>query len=383
ATSLCSFDTGYSADCIEFCPHEGFEHIFVCGTYQVLEPAAAVPVGRDDEDEEEEEEDAAPRQTQRTGRLLLFKVDQDQSTFSELQRIDTAAILDAKWSPHLEGGCPVLAVADAKGGITRYALSTELVSLHSTLERVEVTEDTTLCLSLDYARCPARSASPTSNDLITSLSSGHLTHLTPTPTGYVSTSSWQAHAYEPWIAAWDVWDPNRVWSGGDDCVLKVWDVRMLEIPAGRCKDFEAGVTTIASSPYNEYLLAVGSYDANLRLFDSRSLKSPVRIIPTAGGIWRTKFHPAGDRKGDILLAGMHGGFSMVHLDKSIVGVSGAGETVSEWEATGDEAGSEIIGRFEGHTSLAYGADWCRLPPTAEGSLIISCSFYDHTMHMWR
>lgn len=68
-----------------------------------------------------------------------------------------------------------MAVADAKGGITRYALSTELVSLHSTvvfighqltpqqleqLERVEVTEDTTLCLSLDYARCPARSASP-------------------------------------------------------------------------------------------------------------------------------------------------------------------------------------------------------------------------------
>jgi diphthamide biosynthesis protein 7 len=80
---------------------------------------------------------------------------------------------------------------------------------------------------------------------------------------------------------------------------------------------------------------------------------------------------------------MHGGFSIVHLDESIVGGSGVGETVSEWEATGDGAGSEIVGRFEGHASLAYGADWCRLPPTTGGSLIVSCSFYDHTMHMWR
>lgn len=34
---------------------------------------------------------------------------------------------------------------------------------------------------------------------------------------------------------------------------------MPEMPAGRCKEFEAGVTTIASSPYNEHLLAVGRY----------------------------------------------------------------------------------------------------------------------------
>lgn len=78
---------------------------------------------------------------------------------------------------------------------------------------------------------------------------------------------------------------------------------------------------------------------------------------------------------------MHGGFSIVRLDDSIVGPSDG--AAPPWDVTGDEAGSEIITRFEAHTSLAYGADWCRLPPTPEGSLVVSCSFYDHIMHMWR
>jgi diphthamide biosynthesis protein 7 len=99
----------------------------------------------------------------------------------------------------------------------------------------------------------------TSNDIITSLSSGHLSHLTPTPTGYTTTSTWSAHTYEPWICAFDAWDPNRIWSGGDDCILKSWDLRIPEMVTGRCKEFEAGVTTIASSPYTEHLIAVGRY----------------------------------------------------------------------------------------------------------------------------
>lgn len=74
---------------------------------------------------------------------------------------------------------------------------------------------------------------------------------------------------------------------------------------------------------------------------------------------------------------MHGGFSVAHLDETIVDSEG------KWESTGDEQGSEIIKRFEGHSSLAYGADWCSLPPTSEGSLVVSCSFYDHQMHLWR
>lgn len=51
-------------------------------------------------DEEEDEMEApAPKQTNRTGRLLLFQVDKEGG-LSEIQRIETNAILDAKWYVH-------------------------------------------------------------------------------------------------------------------------------------------------------------------------------------------------------------------------------------------------------------------------------------------
>lgn len=107
ATSLSRVDTDYSADCVEFCPFEGYQDIFVCGTYQVLEPSvSAAPSGESSgsegaiRDEEEDEVEApAPKQTNRTGRLLLFQVDKEGG-LSEIQRIETNAILDAKWYVH-------------------------------------------------------------------------------------------------------------------------------------------------------------------------------------------------------------------------------------------------------------------------------------------
>jgi len=34
---LCSLDTGYYADTVEWCPVESFEDYLVCGTYQLFE----------------------------------------------------------------------------------------------------------------------------------------------------------------------------------------------------------------------------------------------------------------------------------------------------------------------------------------------------------
>ena len=141
--------------------------------------------------------------------------------------------------------------------------------------------------------------------------------------------------------------------------------------------FDAGVTTITPSPYTEHLLAVGSYDENVRIFDARNPLRPLRTIHCGGGIWRARFHPDPSRSGDLLVAGMHDGFKVARVDSSLVA------DISSAAATDDETGCKIVARFDEHTSLAYGADWSRLPSKDGGNLVATCSFYDHTLHMWR
>ncbi|WVF67097.1 hypothetical protein IAT40_001842 [Kwoniella sp. CBS 6097] len=384
ATSLAYIDTLYSADSIEWCPFVGYQDIFVCGTYQIIkqEDTSSTEKAVGDESDSDDEYEAGPsKPTQRVGRLLVFQVGEDRVTLKEIQRIETAAILDTKWSPRLDNGRPSLAVADAKGHITMYSLNTDSLKLEDG-QRIAVADELTLCLSLDFSH---RLHPSTPSSIITSLSSGSLAYLKPNETGYEVESEWKAHDFEPWITSFDNWDLNTVWSGGDDCKLKRWDIRETFRPTLVNKNFEAGVTTITSSPHTPHLLAVGSYDENLRIFDARSPLEPLEIIPLGGGIWRTRFHPSVERKRDILNACMHDNFKVVRLGAPLLSHSDEGGS-----GEGREDAWKIVKVFEAHESLAYGADWSRLPfrrrsdsADVEESLIASCSFYDHAMHLWR
>ncbi|ODN76820.1 hypothetical protein L202_05420 [Cryptococcus amylolentus CBS 6039] len=375
ATSLAYVDTVYSADSIEFCPFQGFQDLFVCGTYQIIKPEEleqpkASEENKDEEESDSDEEEFVPQSTQRKGRLLLFQIDQDCQP-NELQRIETPAILDSKWSPHVRtGGGPRLAVADAKGHIALYELNPDTKRLEE-VQTIDVEDETRLCLSLDFSYRLEPSVEPS---IIASISNGSLSHLTPTPTGYEVSSSWHAHDFEPWITAFDLQDVNTVWSGGDDCKLKRWDLREPFMPSMVNKNFDGGVTTITPSPYTPNLLAIGSYDESLRLFDTRSPRTPLLTLPMGGGIWRVRWHPLLERRGDLLVASMHDGFKVVRLSEQMVG--------GDWGALSDDDGS-VIKTFEAHESLAYGADWSRLPLENEESAIATCSFYDHAMHLWR
>jgi diphthamide biosynthesis protein 7 len=238
--------------------------------------------------------------------------------------------------------------------------------------------------------------------------------LEPDQTGQlVITSAWVAHAHEPWCVAWNYYDPNVIYSGaartttsllklsdllsqgGDDLQLKVWDKRQgfeqpiitnkrcvannacLRIIVKQLFRFDAGVTCIQSHPNIEHLIAVGSYDATVRLFDSRKPLKPLSQADIGGGAWRVKWHPSPSRANDLLVAAMHDGFKIVRFtdigDQSDLPAGANGEN---WE---------VIKRYDEHKSLAYGVDWSYKSSQGQpcGTLIASASFYDHALHLWR
>lgn len=54
-----------------------------------------------------------------------------------------------------------------------------------------------------------------SESIVVSRSDGYLSLLTPGDDGKLeATEEWKAHDFEPWIAAFNYWDSNVIYSGG-------------------------------------------------------------------------------------------------------------------------------------------------------------------------
>lgn len=150
--------------------------------------------------------------------------------------------------------------------------------------------------------------------------------------------------------------------GGDDGKLRVWSTKDPVQIAASTKH-SAGVTAFHSNIFQENLLASGSYDENIFLWDSRNFKAPKSTIDGCGGIWRLKWEPKSRCK-YLLSASIYGGFQIFNVDSC-----------------------SIVADYREHESLAYGADWCFLSnenlvdlfDSNNLSLISTCSFYDHKL----
>jgi diphthamide biosynthesis protein 7 len=117
------------------------------------------------------------------------------------------------------------------------------------------------------------------------------------------------------------------------------------------------------------IISAYSYDENVSVWDLRTMRRPVNVHATGGGVWRVKWHP---RDPSLLaVACMHEGFQIL-----------------KWTNDG-EAGSQLetLVSYKGkHMSLGYGIDWSYGPVRDEASnedLVASCSFYDHLLTLWK
>lgn len=339
--TVTTFDTVYNADTVEWCPVSPFRNLLVCGTYQLNEATK-----------------------DRFGRLYLLKV--STSSLHVVQQLDIAAIPDCKWCPISVSGKILLAVATTAGQIIVYELKTadcdESVQLVLLCETNLKRESELLALSVSWY------ANDCSDDPLLSASDscGCVTVLQLTSISLSIKHNWKAHSYETWTATFNVFNPSIVYTGGDDSVLTVYDTKAGIHVARITSAHDSGVTSLLSSPKSSNLFLSGSYDENVRFWDSKYLKSPVEVVNVGGGVWRLKLQPHSNSL--LLTACMNGGTKIV-----------------------DTEDKGVVSEYYGHNSIVYGADWCHfssydisgqcpdLVHKHYSCLIATCSFYDHRL----
>lgn len=282
-------------------------------------------------------------------------------------------VLDGKWyHRHLSDGSLLYATAHSSGAIILHKVQKDKIKLMARTNDRE----SALCLSLAFDLFNDN-IEGTRSRIVSSYSDGkvgiHETSISGEEMLVQQTHFWDAHKMfrspaEVWCANFTC-NPNVVMTGGDEGSLKIWDLRAgLVSPTHTVKDFSAGVTVISPHPRIDHLVACGSYDETVCIYDLRNVTnakpSPLcHSDSVGGGIWRIKWHPHDDNR--LLLGAMHGGCRIVQLQ----------------DLSNESIKFKIIQEFTNHESMAYGADWI-VDTSAGVELAASCSFYDRALYVW-
>lgn len=334
-----------------------------------------------------------------------------------LEPSKTSGILDGKWSTKLRGDDYFFATAHASGAINLHRLRRELDDetssnantkyryvLDSAAQSVLPAEERgirPLCLSLNWAsKAPPSSEdmdpSTASFPIVSTYSNGKVAvhdvvFLDSGGVSIVERDSWEAHNMftnpaEVWSADFCGGRDKLIISCGDEGKVKLWDVRSTNRPMHVMSHFDAGATCASTHPRHEHLVAVGSYDETICLYDIRFLSTKSFVTKSrelGGGVWRIKWHPLIDNR--MLVAAMHGGCRVLEVEnwEDL-------ETPYNSDYPGEGGGEpqlafRVTNKFTEHESMAYGADWliCN-HPTRNGffEAAASCSFYDRAVFLW-
>jgi diphthamide biosynthesis protein 7 len=223
-----SWDTQLYADCVEFCPFEPYLSIAICGTYQLCESEAA-----------------------RVGRLSLHSVDPENIDLTPIQLVDTPGILDVKWCRKKSYQQISLAVANSIGQIVLYSFDSDISIKQQHVQNIGDDGTARLALSCDWYE---------GYKIAVSDSKGEVSCLNVSVEGSEPISNWKAHDYEAWVASFDRYSDQLIYSGGDDSCFRLWDLRDTARPVlANKKAHQMGVTSIETSPVDCNIVATGRY----------------------------------------------------------------------------------------------------------------------------
>ncbi|XP_040068710.1 diphthine methyltransferase isoform X2 [Ixodes scapularis] len=178
------------ADSVEFCPSQ--PECFVVGTYKLNEETR-----------------------NRNGAVVAFRRTGDAC--DRVGVYEVPGVLDLKWSHDN------LAVALSDGAVqVRRLLSTDNGAVNiDTIAETGPSEAGSLALAVCW-----NSMEP--EKLTTSYSNGEVSVLRFAESELEHERTWSCHDFEAWTVAWDSTDQHVFYTGGDDCLLKIWDTRSPE-----------------------------------------------------------------------------------------------------------------------------------------------------------
>jgi len=150
---------------------------------------------------------------------------------------------------------------------------------------------------------------------------------------------------------------NVVYTGADDAIFKGWNIKTGELLFAK-KGFGAGVCHIEPNPHIPYLVAVGSYDGTIRIFNTKNLslggeiKQISSIKAANSGVWRLRWHPSKKHSNVILAACTEEGFKVFRAN-----FERNSSRMTNSEQDNDDVRLRQIASYKEHKSLAYGCDW--------------------------
>jgi diphthamide biosynthesis protein 7 len=189
-----------------------------------------------------------------------------------------------------------------------------------------------------------------------------------------------------WTVAWSHSDPNIFLTGGDDMHALMWDTRIGPQFIADLRFWDAGVTSAQWHPRDQ-IIAIGSYDCSLSLWDERTLSKPFMTVQLGGGVWRAKWLESFvDGPCDYLAtANMQAGCSLIQLRSGCI--------IDQRNFFGyccEPCGNCIYARNceaeEKH--LVYGIDFLDAKRVNNSQVIEKCmrlvssSFYENTVEIW-